>query len=75
MPGRKIELEVVGDNVETADATGVIEAVPTADYEVTAEAGIFKMGRQYDQGATVTLPVATGERLIEAGDIKVKESR
>ncbi len=62
----------VGDETQ-ADANIAGPQAPTVErkqYEVTAEGGLFKNGKQYKTGQKVELDSNTATRFIEAGEVK-----
>lgn len=52
------------------------ESTPTnrRDYRVLSEAGLFKNGKQYDQGEIVSLDPVTARRFIEIGEVEEVEA-
>lgn len=62
--------DVSGADVPTAVITRDVEVPERKDYVVTAEPGLFKNGKQYNKGETVSLDEETAARFKENGEVE-----
>lgn len=67
-------------NVEVHEGVGTDDSVEQstapidlAKFKVLSEFGIFKHGKQHDQGEVVEMDRATGLRFVEAGEAELVE--
>lgn len=60
----------VEETPEAVDAAGTPITERRLSYIVTAESGLFKNGKQYDQGETIELAESAGKNFIKSGDVK-----
>lgn len=62
------------DDEMTADTESVLSVPERNKYTVTSESGLFKNGKQYDQGDIVDLDEKTAENFINAGEVEAAEN-
>jgi hypothetical protein len=62
----------LGDEIKSNDKAGTAEIVQPEkkEYEVVAESGIFKNGRQYEKGEKIFLTEQAANNFLASGDIK-----
>lgn len=65
----KIEL---GDEIKTSDQPGTVTpaTLPLKTYEVLAESGLFKNGKQYNKGEQIQLSEKTAANFLAINEIK-----
>lgn len=69
MAEHKLEIDDKAEAAESHDAQ-VVERHP---YRVTSEAGLFKNGKQINQGDIVNLDIKTATAAMSAGDVEPVE--
>lgn len=68
--GTLFKVHIMDDQAQTQDALAEPVIVEMGEYEVTAENGLFKNGKQYAKGDIIELVKETAERFIAVGEVK-----